>query len=112
MRSGPEMRAAWYFTCAPTSMTMRVYVSVFHVRILVTCGRELAVAWSSPEAAGFVSVAAGVFPAMATFAGGRSFALEILGAGLSAALAARNFVRMARTSSAWDERGWSAKNCS
>src|SRR5260370_4770474 len=52
MRSGPEMRVAWYFTWAPTSISMRECGSPFHVRILVTSGLEPAVGWFSPDATG------------------------------------------------------------
>src|SRR6266446_534253 len=110
MRSGFEMRAAWYFACAPTSITMRVYVSAFHVRIRVTCGLELPVAWISPDASSFVSVLGGFFSAAAAFTGDGSFGTEILGAGFAGGLGPRNRARMARTSSAWAERGWSARN--
>src|SRR5260370_29001557 len=52
MRSGPEMRVAWYVTWALTSISMRVRGSPFPVRILVTCGWEPAVGWSPMDASG------------------------------------------------------------
>src|SRR5882724_9898570 len=58
MRSGLERRAAWYLTCAPTSITMRVYVSAFHARILVTRGRAPLVVPLSVEASSLIAVAA------------------------------------------------------